>query len=307
IQYWKNKNDTKRTRIIALNNAYHGDTFGAMSISSRGIFTLAFQDRLFDVLFTDPPKEGKDIQFNGYAAELTDQLLDETACIIYEPLMQGAGGMLMYEPQALEALLLRCKAHGIICIADEVMTGFGRTGKLFASSYCSTAPDIVCLSKGLTGGTMALGITACIGTIHQAFVDDDKMKSLFHGHSFTANPIACSAALASLDLLEKPSCAAGIALIIAAHARFKSLLETDAANLNIKNIRQLGTIIAFEVNDAADSYFSQVRDRFTAEALQKGVYLRPLGNTVYLMPPYCITDDELQLTYSVILDILRSR
>lgn len=308
IQYRWNQNDKKRTRIIALNNSYHGDTFGAMSVSERGLFTMAFQDRLFDVLFTDAPSaENPEICFTGFNESQTDSLLDETACIIYEPLLQGAGGMKMYEAAALNKFLARCKKHGIICIADEVMTGFGRTGKLFASSYCDVTPDIICLSKGLTGGTMALGVTACTENIHAAFVNDDKRKSFFHGHSFTANPIACAAALASLDLVEKPEFTAGIRNVVARHQEFCKQLASSSDKLKIKNIRQLGTILAFEVNDVQDSYISNVRDLFVTKSLEQGVYLRPLGNTAYLMPPYCITDDELYKTYEVMMNILSGR
>ncbi|HRE51573.1 MAG TPA: adenosylmethionine--8-amino-7-oxononanoate transaminase [Flavitalea sp.] len=305
IQYWWNKKDAKRARIIALRNSYHGDTFGAMSVSERGVFTLAFQDKLFDVLFADTPTaENPDIHFPNLDERQTDALLDETACVIYEPLIQGSGGMKMYEAGALDRFLERCKRRQVICIADEVMTGFGRTGKLFASSYCKTKPDIICLSKGLTGGAMAMGVTACAEAIHAAFVDDDKLKSLFHGHSFTANPIACAAALASLDLTEQPEFAAGISNIVDKHRSFCKQLQPYQDKKIIKNLRQTGTIMAFEVNQAQDAYISDIRDLFTNRSIEKGVYIRPLGNTVYLMPPYCISDDELDKAYGVITDIL---
>lgn len=305
IQYWWNKKDAKRARIIALRNSYHGDTFGAMSVSERGVFTLAFQDKLFDVLFADTPTaENPDIHFPNLDERQTDALLDETACVIYEPLIQGSGGMKMYEAGALDRFLERCKRRQVICIADEVMTGFGRTGKLFASSYCKTKPDIICLSKGLTGGAMAMGVTACAEAIHAAFVDDDKLKSLFHGHSFTANPIACAAALASLDLTEQPEFAAGISNIVDKHRSFCKQLQPYQDKKIIKNLRQTGTIMAFEVNQAQDAYISDIRDLFTNRSIEKGVYIRPLGNTVYLMPPYCISNDELDKAYGVIADIL---
>jgi adenosylmethionine-8-amino-7-oxononanoate aminotransferase len=302
IQYWWNQGNKKRTRIIALKNGYHGDTFGAMSISERGIFTLAFRDRLFDVLFADTPDAVKKISFRDHSEEETESLLEETACVIYEPLLQGAGGMKMYEAEALDHFLDQCRAHNIICIADEVLTGFGRTGKLFASEYCHNKPDIMCLSKGLTGGTMALGVTACTDNIHDAFIHDDKLKSLFHGHSFTANPIACSAALASLELLSSDKCLFDIQRIVKQQSAFGQKLS---GLQNIKNIRQLGTIMAFDVKDATENYTSDIRDRFTARALKNGVYLRPLGNTVYIMPPYCITYEELKKVHAVITDILK--
>jgi adenosylmethionine---8-amino-7-oxononanoate aminotransferase len=288
LQYWWNQGVTKRNKVLALTHSYHGDTFGAMSISERSIFNMAFQDKLFEVLFID-------------AADHNDLPWDEIACFIYEPLLQGAGGMKMYGPDVLDRLLKQCHAHDVICIADEVMTGFGRTGKLFASMYVEEKPDIICLSKGLTGGTMALGVTACTQKIHSAFVQDDRTKTFFHGHSFTANPLACAAALASMDLLLKPECLEQIERISAMNEAFL----TELTHSNIKNKRSLGTILAFEIEQGADGYLNTVKEYVTEQALKQGVYLRPLGNTVYIMPPYCITDNELKKVYSVILSILR--
>jgi adenosylmethionine---8-amino-7-oxononanoate aminotransferase len=295
IQYWWNIGNQSRTRILALNNSYHGDTFGAMSVSDRGIFTQPYQNRLFEVVFTDPTAEG---------ILSIEHLLPQCACVIYEPLVQGAGGMKMYSPSELESFIKTCRSHGIICIADEVMTGFGRTGKLFASQHCPVAPDIICLSKGLTGGTMALGVTACTDMIHQAFVSDDKLKTFFHGHSFTANPIACAAALASLELFDKENTLENIERITSRNSIFRELLLERQHSLRIKNVRQTGTIVAFEVDDKVEGYTSNIKDVITEKALALGVYLRPLGNTVYIMPPYCITDEELEVLYNVIVQIL---
>ena len=294
IQYWWNQGDKKRNRILALTNSYHGDTFGAMSVSERGLFTLAFHDRLFEVTFIEPPGKGKPVS-------LTNEILGECACVIYEPLLQAAGGMKMYSAEALNEMIAVCRQHGIICIADEVMTGFGRTGKMFASSYCSEQPDIICLSKGLTGGTMALGVTACTEKIHNAFVVDDKAKTFFHGHSFTANPIACTASLASLELFDKEDTMKNVERIGAMHKKFSMHLT---GLKRVENVRLCGTIIAFEVKDEVEGYSSNVREKVTEKALLQGVYLRPLGNTVYVMPPYCITDDELEKIYSVLLDCI---
>jgi adenosylmethionine-8-amino-7-oxononanoate aminotransferase len=304
IQYWWNKGNTNRTKILALKNGYHGDTFGAMSISARGIFTAPFRDRLFEVFFADTPQTGKPVTIEGLSDSEVKKTLRECACVIYEPLLQGAGGMIAYEPKALDAFLEVCKANGVICIADEVMTGFGRTGEIFASSKCDIKPDIICLSKGLTGGTMALSITACTQEIHASFIDEDKLKTFFHGHSFTANPIACAAALASLDLLEKKDCIEGIERIVRMHAGFATILEKEKERFNITGIRQCGTVLAFEVTDKENGYTSSIKELFTEKALKKGVYLRPLGNTVYIMPPYCITENELNTVYEVIESIL---
>jgi adenosylmethionine---8-amino-7-oxononanoate aminotransferase len=302
LQYWWNQGITQRNKVLALTHSYHGDTFGAMSISERSVFTLAFQDKLFEVIFIDP-----------LAANSPDINLpwDEIACFMYEPLLQGAGGMVMYDAAGLNNLLQQCHAHDVICIADEVMTGFGRTGKLFASMYVQEQPDIICLSKGLTGGTMALGVTACTEKIHSAFVHDDRQKTFFHGHSFTANPLACSAALASMDLLLKPECLAQIDRITKQNKQFVQQLQNTADSnrdhkLQTKNVRSLGTILAFEIEQGNDSYLNSISTQVTQKALQQGVYLRPLGNTVYIMPPYCITEDQLQQVYEVIMNILET-
>lgn len=294
LQYWWNRGEqSKRNKILAFNNSYHGDTFGAMSVSDRSVFTLAFHDKLFEVVFIDIPDDEH---------ALPDLDWEEFACFIYEPLVQGAGGMKMYPPPVLEALIRSCRAREVICIADEVMTGFGRTGKLFASSHIGLSPDIICLSKGLTGGTMPLGITACTGQIYDAFVTDDKLKTFFHGHSFTANPLACTAALASLDLLLEESCQQSIRMIAEEHRVFKTRLEQQ--RLPVRQVRQLGTIIGFEVNQGADEYLNNISQVITRRALDQGVFLRPLGNTVYIMPPYCFTREELHSVYEVVIDII---
>ncbi|MEP6727433.1 MAG: adenosylmethionine--8-amino-7-oxononanoate transaminase [Bacteroidota bacterium] len=310
LQYWWNKqpavnneilavSGTQRKKILAFNNSYHGDTFGAMSISDRSIFTLAFHDKLFEVVFIDAPTE----ENINKVKEIINKEGNEIAAFIYEPLLQGAGGMKMYDADLLDDVLYTAKNHGIICIADEVMTGFGRTGKLFASDYCKEKPDIICLSKGLTGGTMALGVTAVVQHVVDAFVSDDKLKTFFHGHSFTANPLACTAALASLDLLEKQSCQDNIQTIVQLNKGFINQLKNLHHKL-VKNIRQLGTIFAFEIDQGSDGYLNNIAAVITKKALSKGVYLRPLGNTVYIMPPYCITKEELEKTYAAIKEII---
>jgi len=295
VQYWWNKGEgKKRNKILAFNNSYHGDTFGAMSVSDRSVFTMAFQDKLFEVIFIGPP-ESDNISY--------DLPWDEIACFIYEPLVQGAGGMKMYNAEGLDQLIGLCQQHQVICIADEVMTGFGRTGKLFASLYMSNEPDIVCLSKGLTGGTMPLSITACSAKVYEAFVEEDLLKTFFHGHSYTANPIACAAALASLDLLLKPECTEQMENIHQQHLAFSQQLQQSRHP--IRNIRVLGTIIAFEIDKGRDEYLNNISKLITQQAMDQNVYLRPLGNTLYLMPPYCITTEELNKVYHVINSILK--
>lgn len=301
LQYWWNQQRDKnaafagRNKILAFNNSYHGDTFGAMSISDRGVFTLPFQDKLFEVEFIDTPV--------GDSTSLPGVDWNSVACFIYEPLIQGAGGMRIYNATALDAILKECKKHDVICIADEVMTGFGRTGKLFASAYCETSPDIICLSKGITGGSMALGVTTCTEKIYEVFLSDDKQKTFFHGHSFTANPLACAAALASLDLLLEQSCASQRAFIEKHHQQFLQKLVRQFPAL-VKNSRWLGTILAFEIESGSDGYLNSIGAYVTRFSLSKGVFLRSLGNTVYVMPPYCIKEEELNAVYDVIMEML---
>lgn len=299
IQYWWNKEEKHRNKIIAFKNSYHGDTFGAMSVSDRSVFTLAFHELLFDVVFLDTPTRSNITDLKN----TIQQHAAHTAAFIYEPLVQGAGGMNMYEADLLNDLLDTAKQNNIICIADEVMTGFGRTGKLFASEYMKHTPDIICLSKGLTGGTMALGVTACTDKIYQAYVNDDALKTFFHGHSFTANPLACTAALASLDLLEKDECIAQISWLT--NANTEMAINLKKMNLPISDIRCLGTILAFEVTDGKKEYLNQIGATITRYAMERGVYIRPLGNTVYLMPPYCITKEELATSYDCITELLQ--
>lgn len=305
IQYWWNRQQDNRIRprnkILAFNNGYHGDTFGAMSVSDRSVFTLAFHDLLFEVIFVDTPTAGNLDEL----VSVIEQHADEICAFIYEPLVQGAGGMKMYDAHYMNALLKCVKQHDIICIADEVMTGFGRTGKLFATDHLDEKPDIICLSKGLTGGTMALGVTACSDRIYDAYVTDDKRKTFFHGHSFTANPLACTAALASMALLLKESTLEAIAWISQENKKFASMLETRPWRTGIvKNIRCLGTILAFEIAHGKDEYLNDISTNITRKSLDNGIYLRPLGNTVYIMPPYCITYEELHRVYDLILALL---
>lgn len=297
IQYWHNKG-VKKNKILALKHAYHGDTFGAMSVSGRSIFTQVFDEYLFEVEFIDlPDKEN----LPALQSALNDR---QYAAFIFEPLLLGSGGMLMYEADALNQLLQTCRKNNILIIADEVLTGFGRTGKKFAMDHVEEKPDIICLSKGITGGTMALGATACTQQIYDAFLSDDKLKTLFHGHSYTANPIACAAALASMDLFTSRECGDNISRIVAAHKKFREKIKGHPA---IKNLRQTGTVIAFEViAEGGDSYTSNIRDFLYDFFLQRKIILRPLGNTLYMMPPYCITDTQLESVYKAIEALLQT-
>ena len=301
LQYWLNKGEANKNKILAFHHSYHGDTFGAMSISERGTFTLAFRDKLFEVIFIETPNEENQHQLK----EEIEKYKNEIACFIYEPLLQGAGGMRMYDSKNLDPLLSFLKKQNIICIADEVLTGFYRTGRFFAGDYLSEKADIICLSKALTGGTMALGVTACTQIVYDAFVSDDKNKTFFHGHSFTANPLACTAALASLSLLQRDKCKQQIEEIVNQQKDFLKKLQLVEKKNVIKNLRHLGTICAFEINTTAkDDYLHNIGVVFTQYCLENGVYLRALGNTIYTMPPYCITKKELKKIYDVIIEFL---
>jgi len=293
LQYWHNQGINK-TKILALNNAYHGDTFGAMAVSGRSAFTAAFDNLLFEVEFIDTPNESNIESLKSHISHLKSEL----SCFIFEPLVQGSSGMLMYEAKYLDELMAHCRKEGVLLIDDEVFTGFGRTGKPFACNHVSVQPDIMCFSKGLTGGTMALGLTTCTQQIFDAFLSDDRLKTLFHGHSYTANPVACSAGLASLDLFLDPSTQQNIDRIIASHKQFALRIKDHP---KIRITRQTGTILAMEWETGTDtSYFSSLRDRLYQYFLEAGIILRPLGNIIYILPPYCITDEQLNYIYAKI-------
>lgn len=296
IQYASNTGQERHT-FIAFENAYHGDTFGGMSVGARNVFNQAFQHFLFDVCYLPlPTAENIEEVKTTLALYLKTK---SVAGFIFEPLVQGAAGMLMYEAEHLEVLLKICKQHQIICIADEVMTGFGRTGQFFASNYLSETPDIICLSKGLTGGYMPLGVTACAAFIYEAYLSNDKTKTFFHGHSYTANPTACSAALASLDLMETELTWQHIKRIEAQHQQFVVELQTKT---NYENGRSKGTILAMDIPSHEGRHYLNASGNKVAKWFQKqGILLRPLGNVIYVIPPYCITETELTTIYEHLL------
>ncbi|RAV98273.1 adenosylmethionine--8-amino-7-oxononanoate transaminase [Pseudochryseolinea flava] len=299
LQYWYNLRHRK-INIIAIDGAYHGDTFGSMSVGERGMFTAPFQSRLFDVHFIPYPTKGTE------AAVLKQfkKLIDDSAAgiFIYEPLVQGAAGMRMYSSELLDELIKEAKARKVICIADEVFTGFGRTGKLFASLHGSQLPDIMAVSKGITGGAMPLGVTSCSEEILSPFETDDFMKTFFHGHSYTANPLACAAANASFQLLTSESCRQAIQFITESHEAFKASVATHPA---IYEVRSLGTILAIELKSVdGSSYANPIRKKIYDFFIERDVLLRPLGNTIYVLPPYVMSKQALDRTYDVIREFL---
>ncbi len=298
FQYWYNKGETKKIKLIAFENAYHGDTFGAMSASARNAFNIPFAQNLFDVHHISLPDENniEDVcnQFN----ELINS--GNVAAFIFEPLVQGSAGMLMYEAKYLDRLIALAQEKQVFCIADEVMTGFGRTGKNFAIDYLQAKPDIICLSKGITGGFMPLGVTVCTNQIFDAFYDDEIGRTFFHGHSYTANPLACTAANTSLEILLEKSCQEQIVMIHTAHTNFAEEIKTHEI---VKDIRIIGSILAIELSSGdGSSYFHSIKKDAYDYFLSKGILLRPLGNVIYILPPYCITADELKRIYETIKD-----
>ena len=301
FQYWFNK-DEDRKRVLAIEGAYHGDTFGAMSVGERDMFNRPFEPFFFDVDYLPFPESDKEAEILTKAEKL---LSTKTfASLILEPLVQGASGMRMYSSNFLDQLSAIAKKYETIVIFDEVMTGFGRTGKMFAMDHCEVKPDIVCLSKGLTGGTMALGLTVASEKMYQSFLSDEMARGFLHGHSFTANPLASAVSCANLDLFEKPSTKEAINTIVNWNQTFADELKQWQS---VENVRQQGTILAFSVkNEAGNTYFSSIRVRAYKFFLNNGVLLRPLGNTIFINPPYCITEEEYIELKSVILGFLRS-
>ena len=292
FQFWYNKNEPRK-KILSLEGAYHGDTFGAMAIGQRGYFNKPFEHFFFNVDQLDFPTNEKEEELLLKAENLF--ITNEFAAIIVEPIIQGSAGMKTYSKDWLNKLVKLAKKYEILVIFDEVMTAWGRTGKLFAMNHCTEVPDIVCLSKGLTGGVLPLGLTVTNDNIYNAFLSDEKSNALLHGHSFTGNPIVCAAACANLDLFEKEETWESIESICKQNLIFKSKIEGHIA---IKEIRVCGTILAIEIQTGeGNTYFSDIRDTAYRYFLSKAMLIRPLGNVIFINPPYSITKIELQKVY----------
>lgn len=291
FQYWHNKSQPKK-RILALDGAYHGDTFGAMAVGQRGYFNEPFEHFFFDVDFIDFPTKDNEEELLNQAENLFKST--EFAAVILEPLVQGSAGMRMYSPGFLTRLVNLAKQYEVKVILDEVMTAWGRTGTYFAFQHTAIVPDIVCLSKGLTGGVLPLGLTVATNEIYEAFLSEEKSKALLHGHSFTGNPLSCAAACASLDLFEQQSTWENVKRIADANEAFALTIDSTS----VENVRFLGTILAIELKTSGESsYFSDIRDQVYAYFLENGILLRPLGNIIFINPPYCITALELNKIY----------
>jgi len=294
LGYWHNIGKP-RSGIVVMAHSYHGDTIGAMSVGARGVFNAPYGPLLFDVITVPFPQSGREqATLDALEAAVRNE---KPAAFIVEPLILGAGGMLMYPPWVLKEMKRICEAADVLFIADEVMTGWGRTGTLFACEQAGISPDIACYSKGLTGGSLPLAVTLCRAEIFDAHFSKDRTRTFFHSSSYTANPIACAAAKANLDLWQDPAAHGRVAAVAAMQERAIAPLRADE---RFKNVRRTGTITAFELEARDAGYLAGIGPKLLAFFASRNLLLRPLGNTIYVMPPYCITQGDLEEIYAAI-------
>ncbi len=297
LQYHFNIGE-KRGKIIALEDGFHGDTFGAMSVSGLSVYNGPFEEFFIDVARIPVPTKDN---FEAVKQEFTSLLKSgNVTAFIYEPLVQGAAAMKMYDSALLDELLSIAQQHNVLAIADEVMTGFGKTGKNFASEHLTNQPDIICLAKSLTGGMVPMAITSCSQKIYNAFLSDELSKGFFHGHTYSANPIACTAALAGIELLQSTEIRNNIERITASHKTFDNRIKNHS---KVASTRQLGVIYAIDLNIEMERY-GDLRYRLFNFFMEHGVCLRPLGNTIYILAPYVITKEQLDKVYQTIEEAL---
>lgn len=297
LQYHFNKGN-KRNTLIAFQESFHGDTFGAMSVSGLSVYNGPFEDFFLDVKRIPTPNGNNHEQILETLKEIVKN--NAVAGFIYEPLVQGAAAMKMHDPKGLDQILKFCKENNIVTVADEVMTGFGKTGSNFASDFMETKPDVICMSKALTAGLVPMSITACTQKIYDAFYSDDIGKGLFHCHTYSANPIACAAALAGLELLQSTQIKKNISNITAKHKAFGEHIKNHE---KVKSIRQQGIIFALDLNVEMERY-GDLRYKLFNFFMANGVFLRPLGETIYIQAPYTITSTQLDKIYTVIENAL---
>ncbi|USU11656.1 adenosylmethionine--8-amino-7-oxononanoate transaminase [Sphingomonadaceae bacterium OTU29THOMA1] len=290
LGFWLNRGEP-RHRILVLEHGYHGDTIGTMSVGARGAFNRAYEPLLFDVATIPFPATGRE---QATLDALEAACREAPAALIVEPLICGAGGMLVYPASVLAEMRAICARHDVLFIADEVMTGWGRTGTVLACEQAGVVPDILCLSKGLTGGAVPLAVTMAREAIYQAHLSADRARMFFHSSSYTANPIACAAAAANIAIWEEEPVLERVANLAA-----RQLVRADALS-GVRNIRTLGTIAAVDLGDEGADYLSAMGPRLLAFFRTRDLLLRPLGNVVYVMPPYCIGDDDLDAVYAAI-------
>ncbi len=299
LQYFHNQ-EVNRTKIIAFEGAFHGDTFGAMSVSNSPIYHRAFEDFFIEVIHIPVPNQEN---FEEVKTQFSHYILTNTiACFIYEPLVQGANVMKMYQIPFLDKLIQIARSRGTICIADEVMTGLGKTGKYFASDYLKNKPDMICLAKSLTAGLSPMAVTTCTQRIYDAFLYKEITKGFMHAHTYSASPLGCTVAKAGIDLLLSEEIQSNISRIAQKHQTFLHEIEPHPM---IENARTLGVILAFELKVSATRYGSK-RNEWYRFFMNNGIFLRPLGSTIYLLPPFVIDNESLDWIYSAIKKLLES-
>lgn len=304
VQYWQNVGHPQKRDIVALEHAYHGDTVGAMSVSDRSAFTAPFRSMIFPVhrvhsayCYRCPMGKTRatcDVDCVGQLSALLNEKRDEIAAVIVEPLLQGAGGMIVHPHEFLQRVRQLCTEHNVLLIADEVLTGFGRCGKMFACELAGVVPDLMCLSKGITGGVLPLAATVCTEGIHRAFISEDRMRTFYHGHSYTGNPLAAAAAVASFTIFEREPVLDRINAISQIHQQRLAEIRNHPA---VGDVRSIGTVAAIELRADDAGYFSRLHPRLYQFFLDAGILLRPLGNVIYVLPPYCITAEELHFVH----------
>jgi len=297
LGYWHHMGEAQRQRIVVMEHSYHGDTIGTMSVGERGVFNKPYAPMLFDVDTIPFPHTGKEHDTIQALERLINENQNEVAALIIEPLVLGAGGMLMYDAGVLKDLKRICEAHDVVFIADEVMTGWGRTGTMFACEQAGITPDILCTSKGLTGGFLPLAATLCQQRFFDAHYSLDRAQMFFHSSSYTANPIACAVAFANTELWRTEPVQARVDALVALQTQHLDSLQDHP---KFENLRQCGTIAALDVKVTDQGYLSNIAPRLYEHFQDHGLLLRPLGNTIYVLPPYSITSDDLDELYHVI-------
>jgi len=303
LQYWRHRGEPKRNLIIALDHAFHGDTFGAMATSAPGSFTAPFQDLFFEVRRAAVPCAGPSSPDAAPLAQILDAEAERVAAVIIEPMVQAAGGMIIWPADFLREIRTLTERSGIPLIADEIFTAFGRTGKLFACEHGPITPDLLCLSKGLTGGYLPLAVTLATDTIYDAFLSEDRRRTFFHGHSFTGNALACAVALESLQLFDDEDRLGRIARLETIFRGREKQLERLSI---VRKARSIGGLIALDLEPQNHrGYLDPLGPRLYDEFLRHGLLLRPLGNVLYFLPPYVITDEEVHSVLDTIEDVLR--